>query len=110
MSWRASGERHEFATVAKVVGDGRALTFAVDLVAPVKAKFTLQPLIGGFGDQDASRLSLRFQPAGGVDGVTPKIIRESFAADHARDDRARADPDTDVKGGVVLVVKPGDLL
>src|ERR1035441_2638670 len=81
----------------------------VKAAAAVETEFVFQPFIGQVGDQDASRLAERFQAAGDVDGVAPKVVGELPAPDHAGDDGAGADANAELDGGVVSAVELLDI-
>src|SRR5947209_465862 len=52
-----------------------------------------KPLVGGLGHLDGAGHSVRFHPAGGVDGIAPEIVAELARADDARHHRPGVDPD-----------------
>src|ERR1035441_8823540 len=86
-----------------------AASLDVEVAAAVETEFVFKPFIGQVGDLDASGLAERFQAAGEVDGVAPKIVGELPAPDNTGDDRTGADANAELDGGVVSAVELVDL-
>src|ERR1019366_1923108 len=87
------------------VDDFGGAALDLDAAAAVKAVFVFQALIGQVGNLDGSRLAKGLEAAGEVDGVAPEVVGKFPPPNDSGDDRAGADADTELDGGVVSGVE-----
>src|SRR4029079_7011282 len=73
------------------------LAFPLDRDPPARHALELVPdeLVGRVGDLDPPGRPVRFHAARGVHRVTPEVVEEPLAPDHAGHDRAGVDPDAE---------------